>query len=276
MDKSEFIALIKEFKDEIKFVANQCSKIGGTQIQQQNLLNTIEITATKWFDSFEPHLRNDYHFGDELLERYRILFGKLLELSEGRPSIKLVNGTLKLINFKFHTEILVPVQKFQSLTIKYPQFDSIKINSSGLEEDYLNEAIECARYDNKRASIIMGWCAAIDRLHLFIEKIGFDKFNTASNQMKTIQTGRYKRFNKKFEIQNLTELRMSVFDKDLLWILEFLCHIDGNQHEKLEICLTMRNTCAHPGENLTSDENILSFFSDINNLIFSNPKFNLK
>jgi hypothetical protein len=37
----------------------------------------------------------------------------------------------------------------------------------------------------------------------------------------------------------------------------------------------MRNTSAHPGEASITDENLLSFFSDINSLIFANPKFAL-
>lgn len=115
----------------------------------------------------------------------------------------------------------------------------------------------------------------MNRLHLYIEKDGFAKFNQATVQMSNIQTGRYKRFNKKFDIQNLSDLRMTVFDGDLLWVLEFLGAIDGNQHERLGICFTMRNTCAHPGEAIVTDENLLSFVSDIDSLVFANSKFSL-
>lgn len=93
--------------------------------------------------------------------------------------------------------------------------------------------------------------------------------------MSVIQTGRYKRFNKKYDIQNLTDLRMTVFDNDLLWVLEFMGAIDGNQHDRLEICFTMRNSCAHPGEAVVTEENILSFFSDIDTIVLANPTFNL-
>ncbi|NMC80301.1 MAG: hypothetical protein GYA59_13150, partial [Chloroflexi bacterium] len=170
---------------------------------------------------------------------------------------------------------LVPVQKHESLYAKFPSLESILINATGLEIDYLKEAIECANLGKKRAAVILGWCAAVNRLHLCIERDGFTKFNQASMQMSSIQTGRYKRFNKRFDIQNLSDLRMTVFDNDLLWGLEFLGLIDGNQHEKLEICFTMRNISAHPGEANITDENLLSFFSDINSLIFANPAFAL-
>jgi hypothetical protein len=68
---------------------------------------------------------------------------------------------------------------------------------------------------------------------------------------------------------------MTVFDRHLLWVLEFLGAIDGNQHERLEICATMRDTCAHPGEAAVSEENVLSFFSDINSLVLGNAKFSV-
>jgi hypothetical protein len=92
--------------------------------------------------------------------------------------------------------------------------------------------------------------------------------------MSNIQAGRYKRFNKKFDIQNFVDLSMTVFDNDLLRVLEFLRAIDGNQHERLEICFILRNTCAHPGEATVSQENVLSFFSDLDTFVFGNPKFN--
>jgi hypothetical protein len=35
----------------------------------------------------------------------------------------------------------------------------------------------------------------------------------------------------------------------------------------------MRNNCAHPGDVGISPENLLSYFSDIANIIFENDKF---
>jgi hypothetical protein len=93
--------------------------------------------------------------------------------------------------------------------------------------------------------------------------------------MATMASGRYKRFTKKFNIQNLSDLRMSVFDNELLWVLEFLGLIDGDEHEALSTCLTRRNICAHPGDAAPSPENVASFFSDINRHILQNKKLSL-
>lgn len=275
MDKSDFIKALKEYKKEIKYIENICLKTSGPRIQAKTTLDGIEAFATKWFENFEPILRFTFNVDDEILNRYREPFGKLLELSGGKPSKKVILTILAAFIKSYHVDILVPVQKHELLYSKFPNLDTILTKAIGLEVDYLSEAIECANLGKKRAAIILGWCAAVNRLHLFIEKEGFTKFNDATVQMFNIQTGRYKRFKKRFEVQNLGDLRMSVFDNDLLWVLEFLGVIDGNQHEKLEICFTMRNTCAHPGEAIITVENLLSFFSDINTLIFTNPKFSI-
>lgn len=275
MDKVDFVRSLKSFKTDINNIAKESQKVTGKQIQSKALLNRLEVLATTWFEQIEPILRSDFQFNEEIISKYRDPFGKMLELIGGKPSKLVIETILGAICLSYHVDLIVPVQKHQITLSRFPDLDVIISHAAGLEVDYLTEAIECARSSRRRAAIILGWCAAVNRLHLYVEKEGFTKFNQASVQMSIIQTGRYKRFNKKFEIQNLSDLRMSVFDGDLLWVLEFLGAIDGNQHERLEICFTMRNTCAHPDEATVSDENVLSFFSDIDNLIFTNQKFNL-
>jgi hypothetical protein len=276
MDKKEFITALKEMKIHLQSLKKKCEDAPGKQVQSKVLLQELEEFATSWFEQIEPHLRAIYHLSDDTLSRQRELFGTILEFSGGKPYKQKVLGVLTSLLDTFHADLLVPVQKHNEIISKYPSLDAILSHSVGLELDYLNESVECAKIGKFRAAIILGWCAAVSRLHLYIQKEGFPKFNQASVQMSAIQAGRYKRFNKRFDVQNLADLRMSVFDNDLLWVLEFLTAIDGNQHERLEICFTMRNTCAHPGEATVSPENVLSYFSDLDKLVFDNPKFSLK
>jgi hypothetical protein len=275
MDKADFVKTLKDFKKEISGLANRCRDITSSRVRSRAIWDALESLATRWFEQIEPILRSTFRLDDEVLQRYREPFGKILELSGGEPSKRVVQTILDSILRSYHVDVLVPVQKYQAVLSKFPSLDTVLSNAVGLEVDYLTEAIECARLGKRRAAVILGWCAAVDRLHLCVEKEGFAKFNSASVQMSAITSGRYKRFNKRFDIQNLSDLRMTVFDGDLLWILEFMGMIDGNQHERLGICLTMRDTCAHPGEAIVSDENIPSFFSDIDSLVFANAKFAL-
>jgi hypothetical protein len=275
MNKQDLVAIVKSLKADLAALKKKLPKFSGKQINNKKFLTELEVLATTWFEKIEAQLRGAVRLDDAILSMYHDQFAKMLELSGLNPAKTTVQTVLETTFKSFHSEIVVPVLKHQEAVNKFPKLGNLLSHVTGLEHDYLSEAIDCANLEKFRASIILGWCATIGRLHGFIEKEGFHKLNKASKQMTAITTGRYKRFNSTYDIQNLSDLRMTVFDRQLLWILEFLGDIDGNQHERLGICLTVRDTCAHPGEATISEENLLSFFSDIDTMIFSNPKFAL-
>jgi hypothetical protein len=99
-------------------------------------------------------------------------------------------------------------------------------------------------------------------------------FNTASAKMASANAGRFKRFSKVFKVSSLDELK-EVFDNDVLWVIEGMSLVDLNQHTRLKSCFDMRNHCAHPGEAPITPYNLMSFFSDINEILFKNTKFTL-
>lgn len=148
-------------------------------------------------------------------------------------------------------------------------------NVEDKERIYLTEAVGCANNGFFRAAVVLGWSAAVHRMHKIVQKKGFDEFSKQSKELSRINEGRYKRFTKSVTIHNLSELQANVFDKDLLWILEYWGLIDSNQHDRLSICFTMRNNAGHPGEASISPENLLSFYSDVKNYVFDNENFKL-
>jgi hypothetical protein len=87
-------------------------------------------------------------------------------------------------------------------------------------------------------------------------------------------TGRFKFFKKKYDVESMSELQR-IFDTDLLWVLEFLELIDGNQHERLRYCFEFRNNSAHPGLAPIKGANLYSFYSDISEIVLKNEKFAL-
>lgn len=86
--------------------------------------------------------------------------------------------------------------------------------------------------------------------------------------------GRYKKFNQVQNISSISELR-EVFDHIILWIIEGLELIDSNQHTRLRSCFELRCQCSHPGDAPVTEYNLLSYYSDLNEIIFKNPKFNV-
>ncbi len=90
--------------------------------------------------------------------------------------------------------------------------------------------------------------------------------------MAAATTGRFKRFSKAANITSIGELR-EYFDGDMLWVLEGMGLLESNQNTRLRACYEMRCQCSHPGEAPITEYNLLSFFSDIDQIIFKNPKF---
>ena len=92
--------------------------------------------------------------------------------------------------------------------------------------------------------------------------------------MGSQQKGRFKRFNKVFNVSSIGDLN-EVFDNDTLWVLEGMQIIDTNQHTRLHSCFEMRCQSAHPGEAPITEFNLLSFFSDLKEIVFDNSKLKM-
>lgn len=90
--------------------------------------------------------------------------------------------------------------------------------------------------------------------------------------MASQTAGRFKKFNAVQNVSSLSEVR-EVFDTVILWIMEGMGLIDSNQHTRLRSCFDMRCQCAHPGDAPVTQYNLLSYFSDLNEIIFKNDKF---
>ena len=175
----------------------------------------------------------------------------------------------------FRSELILTVQRGPSCSASLGLLHNILGTLPNPEEnDYLKEAVSCAQRGFFRAGVILGWCATIDRIHCRIEQLGFTQFNVTSVQMAGQQKGRFKRFSSPQNVNSLSELR-EVFDTLVLWIIEGMGMIDSNQHTRLLSCFDMRCQSAHPGEATVTEFNLMSFFSDINQIVFQNPMFGL-
>jgi hypothetical protein len=143
------------------------------------------------------------------------------------------------------------------------------------ESEYLKEAIDCANANFKKAAIVMGWCAAIDRIQKKIQVLGLATFSKMSSLMKQQNSGRHKHFKKEFVIATLGDLQ-AVFDPDLIQVCEGLQLLDSNEADRLiKVDFQYRNHSAHPGNAPIEDAHVVSFFIDINKIILTNPKFEL-
>jgi hypothetical protein len=141
------------------------------------------------------------------------------------------------------------------------------------ERGFIEEAIICMDHGASRAAIVLGWCAAIHRMRKKIESCGFGSFNATSTKLKNQTSGKYKRWNKEFAITSFGELQTTVFDTDLIIVLEAMGLIDGTQAQRLETCFGYRCHSAHPGDAPIGDVHLIAFFNDIVVMVLANPNF---
>lgn len=275
MRKENLIGIIKEVDSDCYKLLKNLQKDKTQVITKLQIRQDVETVAKKWFEQVEP-CSEKYEIGDQTKAKYHNLFTRLLNLSLKPSKSRTYQKYLDLILEELKEDYLIPIIKSTDKIKSIGNIADILENVTSEEKEYLDEAIGCASKGFLRASMVLLWSAAVSRLHKKVEKIGLKEFNAKSEEMKVITEGRFKRFKKSFSVHSLSELRATVFDTDLLWVLEYWELIDANQHNRLEICFTMRNNAAHPGEAIVTEPNLASAFSDLKVIVFDNPKFQLE
>jgi hypothetical protein len=263
-----FLADLKSLRLEIKGETHE-------RIAKKSIRERANQLASHWFTVIAKNASENYTFAPELIEGYSGHCKRLIRLTENNNQKTSYVGILDNLVRHFRDDFILPLQRNevqQSKTSLFSQF--VASLSDADESGYFKEALDCADQGFLRAAAVMGWSAAIDRIHRKIEQIGFATFNAVSGQMASQTKGRYKHFNQRQNIASLSELR-EVFDNIVLWIIEGMGLTDSNQHTRLKSCFEMRCQCAHPGEAPITEYNLMSFFSDIQNIVLENPAFTL-
>lgn len=257
---------LKRFRKVLK--AETVPRVG-----KKVLRNKANELGSTWHRDFSPKLKSA--IPDDVCARYDDAFTRLIKLSSPNNRRTSYLETLNDLISKFRDELVIPAKQGLLGSAPPSAFDSFFASLAGTEEsDYLQEAVACARAEHFRAAAVLGWSAAIDRIHRKLDGIGFQQFNVTSAQMASQQAGRYKKFNQVQNVNSISEVR-EVFDTIVLWVIEGMGLIDSNQHTRLRSCFDMRCQSAHPGEAPITLFNLLSFFSDLDQIVFGNQKFKL-
>lgn len=242
----------------------QVSRVGPRTLASQ--------LGTKWFSDIEANLRSSSRILPETIDRYSDWFKRLIKLSRPNNRVRSYTEVVTNILKRYDNELALPLQTSTGGPAALTQLAAIlnDIPDSN-QSTYLQEAAACAVAGYLRASTVLGWCASIDHIHRAVERAGFAKFNVASSWMASQTTGRFKKFNQPQNVNSISELR-EVFDTVVLWIIEGMGTIDTNQHARLRGCFDLRCQCAHPGNAPVTPYNLMSFFSDLKEIVFRNPK----
>lgn len=260
---------LDKFCKDVEYFITELKKIKAVQLSQNNR-NRAEEIANIWLDNFCGKI-NHPNIDINILDSVNNAFCDVLTLSRKPNRVSSFITKFDIIYPSIFLDIYMVYRRkpINSSSVEFSEyFDKLSLD----ENEYLKEAIDCYNAGFLKASIVLGWCATIDRIHKKIEDIGFDKFNTTSKIMKNQTEGRFKKFNKSQNVSSLSDLR-TVFDSDLLWIIEGLELIDINQHTRLSSCFDMRCHSGHPGKAPITKYNTASFFSDIFEIVIVNEKF---
>lgn len=274
--KAEILSKLGHFEADLRELRKGVKALTTDTVNVKALRLQAEALATRWVEELRSPLEHKFKLDAGVISDVSGHFKQLHVLSRPSNLKKSYIKTLDAILDGYKNKFVLPIQ--QTATVVESVFDLQKL-VAGLtdpeESDYLKEAVDCANAQFKKAAIVMGWCAAVDRIQRKVQLIGFNKFNAVSTTMKNQQSGRFRLFNKEFKVTTVSELQ-SVFDADLIRVCEGMGLFDSNESDRLiSVDFQWRNHSAHPGNAPIDDPHVVAFFTDINRMVLTNPKFAL-
>jgi len=279
--KKAVLSELRNFRDGLKLLRREIRKNRGVMIHHVNLRNAALELVTQWDEKLRSPLEHKFKLPsadiNDMAEQMKQLYRLSLSSNRKTSYMKILNSSLN----KFDERFMVPVN-FTTPVMQSPpnmgtDFDirSIFPDRSGVNEsEYMKEAIICAEAGCLRAAVVLGWCAVIDEMQSYFIRKGFDHLNRLSDNLQKNQSGKFKRWNKKFNITTKSELQTIIRDADLITLAEGDNIITYNQAKTLHWCLHIRNQSAHPGEFSLTKDHLKVFFSDIRYIIIENQKLN--
>jgi len=273
--KEAFLEDLRAFKEELQALRRAVRNTQGERVSRKATRDVAELLATRWVEEIRSPLEHKFHLPSETIVEMSESMKQLHVVSRPNNRKTSYEKVLDAALDDFDDRLILPIQQSASKVESLLDLQKLIPDLADPEEsEYLQEAISCASAQYKRAAVVLGWCAAVDRMQRKILAMGLATFNSASTKLKAQTSGKFKRWNKEFSITTLSELQ-TVFDNDLIVVLEGMGLLDGNQAERLETCFQYRNHSAHPGRAPIEDAHVVAFFTDINVILLQNPAFAL-
>jgi len=276
MNKDELISSLESLRGDLDKLRKILRSSSAMNVYNSETKNIPKATSRMWFENIKQALPS-FSVSRETVSEYSVYFKNLAKAA--LPRAKNRNAYLKIldeIQDRFNDSLLLPVLVSAGEIINVSHLEKIleKISDDD-EREYLEQAIGCAHHNFLSASVVMGWCAAVNRMHRMIEnKWGFPRFTQITEEMAQNKKGPYKTFRMSYEVSNLGDLRQ-VPDRVTMFALKHEGLVTANQYKKLDKCLLERNLAAHPGETKTNPEDLASFYRNLKDLVFDNSKFEL-
>lgn len=270
--KQQILSALESFEADLRGLRKDIRALTTERVGRADLRQRAEVLADTWVEELRSPLEHKFALPTDVIQEMSALMKRLHVLSRPNNRCSSYDEVLTSALAGFKNRFALPIQQ-ASFEVE-SKFDLAKV-VSGLtdaeESDYLAEAVACANAGFRRAAVVLGWCAAIDRIQRKIQAIGFAQFNAAAERVRLQTSGKFKTWNKSFNITTAGELQ-AVFDRDLITVLEGgLELVDSNQADRLRTDFEYRNQSAHPGLAPIDDPHVIAFFSDIASIVLLNP-----
>ncbi len=273
--KNTVLGLVRQFKEDLQALRRAVRDTEGDRISRMATRALADGLATRWVEEIRSPLEHKFKLPTEVIAEMSECMKQLHIVSRPNNRKTSYEKALAKALHNFGDKLILPVQQSASRVESLLDLQKIIPGLADPEEsEYLHEAVQCASAGYKRAAVVLGWCAAVDRIQRKILSVGLGTFNQTSARLKVQTSGKFKRWNKEFAVTTLSELQ-TVFDNDLIVVLEGMGLLDGNQAERLETCFQYRNHSAHPGRAPIDDAHVVAFFADINAILLQNAAFAL-
>jgi len=268
------IEKLKGFKVELSSLRKDVRNNKASTINKSDIRSKADALALQWAGEFGDHLQQFDQLPEQTIGDMNENMIALLRLSQQSNRKTSYMRVLDAAYRAFNARFVVPIS--QSAPVVKVDFDFRKLFpnlSDSQESEYMKEAIGCANAGYFRAAVVVGWCAAMSRIHDHVRSLGIKKINENLRVMREAKHGKFKQVKSAPPISALGEVQ-EINDRNLILLILRLDVVDAKQADRLLEHLNHRNQSAHPGDAPVGDELLNHFFSDIGEIIFNNS--NLK
>lgn len=270
----EMIEKLKRFKVDLNSLRKGVRNNEVETINKLNIRSKAETLAMQWANELRDHLKQFDKLPEQTIRDMNENMSALFRLSQQSNRKVSYTRVLDAACRAFDARFVVPIS--QSSTVAKVNFDFRGLFpnlSDSQESEYMQEAIGCANAGYFRAAIVMGWCAAMNRIHGHVQELGIEKINENLRVLREAKHGKFKQVKNAPSISVLGEVQ-EISDRNLILLILRLGLVDAKQVDRLIEHLNHRNQSAHPGDAPVGEDLLNHFFSDIGEIIFNNS--NLK
>lgn len=148
---------------------------------------------------------------------------------------RLPNGYILTSKGKKYIEGLLPKSKTSTKNVAYTLQTYLSKIKDPDTKNFLEEAINCLKFDLYKASVVLSWVGAISLLYDFVLGNKLAEFNTEVFR----RDAKWKNAKTKDDLTRIKE-------SDFLDVLASISVLGKNVKEQLKKSLDLRNACGHP------------------------------